>query len=106
MNANVCHGTDGPGEDQRRHNARPGILGIDDGSVQHRRASHGDRQRMLARFARSQGRPLGIVVRGRAVVLVCREPVVVFGMIVIDVGVYVQRRDLPGRRGQHQSEQD
>jgi hypothetical protein len=38
--------------------------------------------------------------------LVCREPVVVLGMIVIGVRVDVQRRDLAGGRGQHQSEQD
>jgi hypothetical protein len=38
--------------------------------------------------------------------LVCGEPVMVLGMVVIAVRVSVQRRELAGGRGQDQSERD
>jgi hypothetical protein len=47
-----------------------------------------------------------VVVRGGPTMLVCGKAVMVLRMIVICVLVDVQRRDLAGRRGQDQSEQD
>ena len=47
-----------------------------------------------------------VVVRGGSTMLVCGKAVMMLRMIVICVLVDVQRRDLAGGRGQHQSEQD
>jgi hypothetical protein len=47
-----------------------------------------------------------VVVRSGPTMLVCGKAVMVLRMIVICVLVDVQRRDLAGRRGQDQSEQD
>jgi hypothetical protein len=63
---------------------------------------------MLAGIARLEMHCLIVlvVVRDRPMMLVCGKAVVVLRMIVICVLVDVQRRDLAGGRGQHQSEQD
>ena len=47
-----------------------------------------------------------VVMRRGPLMLVCSEPVMVLGMIVIGVLVDVQRRDLAGGRGQDQSEKE
>ena len=47
-----------------------------------------------------------VVIRGRPVMLVSGQAVMVLRMIVIGVLVDVQRRNLAGGRGQDQSEQD
>jgi hypothetical protein len=47
-----------------------------------------------------------VVVRGGSTMLVRGKAVMMLRMIVICVLVDVQRRDLAGGRGQHQSEQD
>jgi hypothetical protein len=47
-----------------------------------------------------------VVVRGGPMMLVYGKAVMVLRMIVIGVLVDVQRRDLAGGRGQHESEQD
>ncbi len=66
------------------------VLRIHDLGVRHRDASHRDGHGMRASVARFQNRPIGLVVHGRPVMLVCRGPVMVLGMIVIGVRVDVQ----------------
>lgn len=63
---------------------------------------------MLARVARLQMHHVIVLVvmRGGPIMLVRSEPVTMLRMIVIGVRVDVQRRDLAGRRGQAQSEQN
>ena len=72
-----------------------------------RRAGHRNRDRVLARVARLQMRRIIVVVMMLCwpMMLVCSEPVMVLGMIVIGVCVDVQRGDLAGRPGPDQCEQ-
>lgn len=63
---------------------------------------------MLAGVARLQMHHVIVLVlmRGGSMMLVRGKAVMVLGMIVIGVLVDVQRRNLAGRRGKDQSEQD
>jgi len=63
---------------------------------------------VIAGFARLEMRRVIVVVvmRYGSIVLVCSEPVVVLGMVVVDVQVNVEQRHLARRRGEDQSEQD
>ena len=62
------------------------------------RAGHRKRHRMLARVARLEMRRVivGVMVL-RWPMLVCSQPVMVLGMVMIGVCVDVQRGDLAGR---------
>jgi hypothetical protein len=71
-----------------------------------RRTGHRERHRMLARVARLEMRRVivGVVMR-RWPMLVCSQPVMVLGMVMIGICVNVQRGDLAGRPGPDQCEQ-
>jgi hypothetical protein len=71
-----------------------------------RRAGHRKRHRMLARVARLEVRRVIVGVMMLCwPMLVCSQPVVVLGMVVIRVGVDVQRGDLAGRPSPDHCEQ-
>ena len=71
-------------------------------------ARHRECHGVIAGFARLEMRRVIVVVvmRYGSIVLVCSEPVVVLGMVVVDVQVNVEQRHLARRRGEDQSEQD
>jgi hypothetical protein len=108
VDADVRQVINRPKWNQQLKNAWIDALAINGVGLQQWRAADRDRYRMLAGIARLQMRGVIVlvVVRRGPMMLVCGEPVMVLGMVVIAVRVSVQRRELAGGRGQDQSERD
>jgi len=84
---------------------REGELRIDDLNLRRRCADERERQDVLSRVAAHQMSRWVIRMVPCRVVLVGGQPVVVLGVVVIVVGVRVQRRRQTGRRNQRRDEQ-